>query len=369
MATSVHGSGRRRVLTGAPPPAGAARPPERQPARRRPNSVSVLVFARDRGMIVLWLLMVLCFAVWAAPTFGTFANATLIMGAAALTAIFAAGVAFGVLGGFLDLSIPGTAAFAAVVTGKMIVAGQPVWLGLAAGVACGALVGVVNAVIVLRGLNPLVVTIGTLSVLTGLASIASGGIPVDGLTALHFIGTDAYWQIPAPVFVVAGLYIAGTIFFSQTRGGVRLLSVGGNPEAVRRAGVDTGRYVVLAFVLVGVCAAIGGIVTAAVITSATPAVSPSVLFDALTAVALSGMPLVGGRGSFPRVVVGALIIATISSALVIKGVPPYWSTVSSGVLLIGALGIERLLSKTIAARLVEQQPAPPTTATAEVNAS
>lgn len=359
MAASLHGPARQHARDDASHAADGPGPAGRRLGRWRPNPLAVLVFARDRGMIVLWLLMVLCFAGWAAPTFGTFANATLILGAAALTAIFAAAVAFGVLGGFLDLSIPGTAAVAAVVTGKIIVAGQPVWAALLAGVACGALVGAVNALLVLRGLNPLVVTIGTLSVLTGLAAVVTGGVPVDGLTDLHFIGTDAYWQVPAPVFVVAGIYLAGAVFFSQTRAGMRLLSVGGNPEAARRAGVDIRRYVVLAFVLVGAASATAGIVTAAVITSATPAVSPSVLFDALTAVALSGMPLVGGRGSFPRVVIGALIIATISSALVIKGVPPYWSTVSSGVLLVGALAIERLLSRTIAARLVQHRPPPP----------
>ena len=325
----------------------------------RPNSVSVLIFARDRGMIVLWVLMLVLFSFWARPAFGTFTNATLVMNAAAITAIFAAGVAFGVLTGLLDLSLPGTAAVAGIVTGKVLIGGAPVPVAIVAGLAVGPIVGLVNGVIVLRGMNALVVTIGTLSVLTGLASVISGGVPVDGLNALHAIGTDSYFRIPAPVYVTAGLFVVGTIFLNKTRGGTRMLSVGGNAEAVRRAGVSADRYVLLGFILVSTCAALGGIVIAAFVTSATPTPSTSVLFEALTAVALSGMPLSGGRGSLPRVLVGALIIQTISSALTIKNVQPYWSTVFTGVLLLAALAAERSLTVAVANRVVERKPAPP----------
>ena len=70
-------------------------------------------------------------------------------------------------------------------------------------------------------------------------------------------------------------------------------------------------------------------------TQASPNPSVDLLFSALTAVALSGMPLTGGRGSLPRVLVGALIIATIASALIIRGIQPYWATIATGVLLVG----------------------------------
>jgi ribose transport system permease protein len=325
--------------------------------------VTVLVFARERGIIVLWVLMLLVFSFWAAPHFATFTNATLIMNAAAITAIFAAGVAFGVMTGLLDLSLPGTAVVAGVVTGKILTAGGPVWVAILAGLLVGPIVGAANAVIVLRGLNPLVVTIGTLSVLTGLASVITGGVAVDDLSALHFIGTDSYFGVPAPVYVTAGVFLVGTVFMTQTREGSRLLCVGGNAEAVRRAGVDARRYILLGFMLVGACAAIGGIVIAAFVTSASPVPSTTILFEALTAVALSGMPLTGGRGSLPRVLIGALIIQTIASALVIKNVQPYWSTVLTGVLLVLALLGERLVSVAVANRLVEQRAAParPTT--------
>ena len=320
------------------------------------TGVRTLVFLRNRGILVLWLVMVAVFAVWAQPYFLTLGNAALVANAAALTAIFAASVAFGVLSGALDLSVPGSATMAAVVAGKLIHAGQPVWLGLLAGVALGAAVGVVNAMLVQRGLNPLVVTIAALTVLGGLAQVVAGGVPITGIAQLNWIGSTEYFGVPAPVFVVAVLYAIGWLFLTQIRAGARLMAVGGNAEAVRRVGVNADNYRMLGFVLSGVCAAVGGIVVMATTTQASPNPSVDLLFSAITAVALSGMPLTGGRGSLPRVLVGALIIATISSALIIRGIPPYWATIATGVLLVLALAFERVMSAAVSARLT----APPT---------
>jgi ribose transport system permease protein len=182
-------------------------------------------------------------------------------------------------------------------------------------------------------------------------------VPITGLTQLVWMGSTPYFGIPAPVYVVAGVFLVSWIFLSRTRAGVRLMAVGGNIEAVRRVGIRADGYRILGFILSGVCAAIGGLLVTATTTQASPNPSVALLFSALTAVALSGMPLTGGRGSLPRVLVGALIIATISSALIIKGVPPYVATIVTGALLIVALAFERVMSAAVARRL-----APPPTA-------
>lgn len=322
------------------------------------SGVRTLVFLRDRGIIVLWILLVAIFAFWASPYFFTLANAALIANAAALTAVFAAAVAVGILSGALDLSIPGSATMGAVVGATVIHNGGPTWVGILAGLATGAAVGAVNGVLVLRGLNPLVVTIASLTVLGGLAQLVAGGVPITGITQLSWMGSTSYFGIPAPAFVVAVVYLIGWLFLTKTRSGGRLLGVGGNIDAVRRVGINADRYRVLGFILSGLCAAIGGLLVTATTTQASPNPSVDLLFSALTAVALSGMPLTGGRGSLPRVLVGALIIATIASALIIRGIQPYWSTIATGVLLVLALGFERLMSRAVANRL-----APPPRAT------
>jgi ribose transport system permease protein len=311
-----------------------------------------LIFVRDRGIFVLWLLLLGVFAVWASPYFGQLDNGILIANGASLTAIFAAGVAVGIICGVLDLSIPGVAALASCVLGLMLKHDLPIWTGLVAGLVIGALVGVVNGVISLRGFNPIVVTIGTLSITTAAATIIAGGYTFPGLTQLKFMGTRRYDGVPAPVWIAAALFVVLTLFLTRTRGGLRMMAVGGNAEAVRRAGLHSGRYKVLGFVISAVCAALGGLVTTAVVTEASPAASPGIIFTALTAVALAGVSLAGGRGSLPRVLVGALILATISNGLTIKGIDPYWGTGVTGALLLASLGLERWVSTTVSNRLV-----------------
>jgi len=345
-----------------------------------PRSITSLIFIRDRGIVVLWILLLILFTIVAQPYFASVSNGLLILNAGAITAIFAAAIAVGVFTGSLDLSVPGVAAFAGMVCAWLIVKQDlPTWMGLAAGLAIGLGVGFLNARITLLGLNPLVVTIGTLTILTGLAAVVGGGYTIPGVEKLAFMGTDTYFDIPqtwtvsvhpwfllpdfsfqlggfdgipGPVFVMFGVFIIMTVFFTKTRGGIRLMAVGGNSEAVRRVGLSATKYRTIGFMLSGLLAALGGLVTTAYVGEASPSASPSIIFDGLTAVALAGVSLAGGRGSLPKVLVGALILATISDGLTIAGVNPYWATVSTGVLLVGALVGDLLLTKTVSRRLV-----------------
>ena len=319
---------------------------------RLPFDIAALVFLRDRGIVVLWLLLLVFFSIIARPYFASVANGLLILSAASLTAIFAAGVAISAFSGALDLSVAGVAAFAGVVRARLITLGAPVWLALAAGLLIGVLAGLLNGLITQRGLNPLVVTIGTLSVLSGLAAVVSGGYTISGLKMLTFMGTARYFGIPVQVFIVAALYLIGWIFLTRTRHGIRLVAVGGNAEAVRRVGINSPRYQLLGFALCGLCSALGGLMTAALVTEASPEASPGSIFQALTAVALAGVSLGGGRGSLPKVLLGAIILATIGDGLTIAGVQPYWATVSTGVLMIAALVIDRVLTRSISDRLI-----------------
>lgn len=317
-----------------------------------PFNIRFLVFVRERGIIVLWLLLLVFFAVFDYPYFASVDNGLLILSAATLTAVFAAGVGISAISGSLDLSVPGVAALAGVVAGKLITLEQPVWVAILAAMAIGILAGLANGLITARGLNPLVVTIGTLSVMSGLASVLSAGYTISGLDELTFMGTARYLGIPVQVYIVALLYLVGTVFLTKTRDGIRLVAVGGNPEAVRRLGINSPLYQLLGFVICSSCAALAGLMTAALVTEASPFASTGSIFQALTAVALAGVSLSGGRGSLPKVLVGAIILATISDGLTIAGVEPYWATVSTGVLMIGALVVDKLLTRTISNRLV-----------------
>ncbi|MBP3042402.1 ABC transporter permease [Arthrobacter jiangjiafuii] len=316
------------------------------PSNRLPWKIRGLLLIRDQGLMALFIAIVIVFAFWGAPYFLTLPTGISILNAAAIASIFAAGVAVGIMTGVLDLSVPGTAALAGVVTGRLLQEGLPVGVAIMCGLLMGLVVGLVNALVVLRGFNPLIVTIAMLSVLSGAALLIAGSYNISGLTQLVFMGTRTYFGIPAPVYIAVVLFVILTVFLKFTRGGMRLLAVGGSAEAARRVGIAVNWYRILGFAISGLCAALGGIVTAAYITTAVPSASVGTVFTAMTAVALAGVPFVGGRGSLPRVGLGVIVVATISAGLLLAKVPSDWSSVVTGVLLVGGLGLNMWTTNT-----------------------
>lgn len=314
---------------------------------RLPPQVSALIFVRDQGLFILWVILIAIFSVTGAPYFLTLGTGVSVLNSAAMTSIFAAGLGIGVMTGVLDLSVPGTAAVVGVGVALLVEAGVPVWMALIVGIAVGIVIGAVNGLITIRGFDPLIVTIGMLSVLTGAALVLARGVDITGLTQLSFLGTQRYFGIPAPIYIAVALFAVLTMMLKFTRVGTRLLAVGGNVEAARRVGIRTDFYRVLGFVISAVCAAIGGIVNTAYITIAQPGASTGVIFTALTAVALAGVPFVGGRGSLPKVFLGTVVLATISAGLLISAVQTYWATIATGILLIGALALNKGTTESI----------------------
>lgn len=320
---------------------------------RKLDSLSFLIFVRSWGIVILFALLWGAFSLWGLPIFGTFTNFSVILQGIAISSIFAAAIALGVFSGVLDLSVPGTAALSAVVLAKCLLSGVNMWAAFAIAIAISVVVGLLNAFFSLRGINSLAVTIGTLSITSGVAALITTGPPLYGFKGLDFIATNQYFGIPAMFYVSAAVFVVGTVFLTQTRGGARFLAAGGNAEALRRSGVNANLYKVLGFVLSAGLAGVAGIVTAAYTTQGNPAAATDSLFTGLTAVALSGIALSGGRGSLPKVLVGSLVIGEITSILNIKNIQPFWGTVITGALLIGALYLEMTIQKQVSKRVVE----------------
>lgn len=316
------------------------------PSRKLPSKVRGLLFVRDQGLLVLWIAIVIVFSFWGAPYFFTVSTGVTVLNSASIASIYAAGVAVGVMTGVLDLSVPATAAFAGVVTALMLKSGAPVAAAILLGLIAGILVGVVNGITVVRGgFDPLIVTIAMLTSLSGVTLLLADNYNISGLTQLTFLGTQTYFGVPAPVYIALALFAILAVFLKRTKIGTRLLAVGGNAEAARRVGIAVGRYRVLGFAISGFCAAIGGIATAAYIATAVPGASIGIVFSAMTAVALAGVPFSGGRGSLPRVALGAVVVATISAGLLLARVPSDWSSIATGVLLVGGLALNRWTSR------------------------
>jgi inositol transport system permease protein len=276
-------------------------------------------------------------------TFLSVANLTNVARQVSINGILAVGVTFVLLTAGVDLSLGSVVALSGVACATFAHPGDhsvivPIAVGLLTGAACG----LVNGVLVTRGgVAPFIVTLGMMTIARGLALIVSGGRPVanmsNELTALagDFLG------IPIPVLCFAGVALAAWFFLRNFRLGRHIYAVGGNEHAARAAGVPVERVKLFAYGLCGLLTGLAGVVLAARITTGQPNAGQAYELDAIAAVVIGGTSLAGGVGTITGTLLGVLLIGVINNGLDLLGVSSYSQAVIKGVIIVGAVWLDR----------------------------
>jgi len=276
-------------------------------------------------------------------TFLSVANLTNVARQVSINGILAVGVTFVLLTAGVDLSLGSVVALSGVACATFAHPGDhsvivPIAVGLLTGAACG----LVNGVLVTRGgVAPFIVTLGMMTIARGLALIVSGGRPVanmsNELTALagDFLG------IPIPVLCFAGVALAAWFFLRNFRLGRHIYAVGGNEHAARAAGVPVQRVKLFAYGLCGLLTGLAGVVLAARITTGQPNAGQAYELDAIAAVVIGGTSLAGGVGTITGTLLGVLLIGVINNGLDLMGVSSYYQAVIKGVIIVGAVWLDR----------------------------
>lgn len=214
--------------------------------------------------------------------------------------------------------------------------------------AAGAAVGLVNGLVLvkLRIAQPFIVTLGMLSVVSGVAFLVSDGAAVAGMPpVVQTAGAGFLGPIPVPAIVVLAVAAAAFVATRLLKWGSWLYAAGGDPDVARRVGVPVDRVLIAVYVLSGLAAAVGGVLTAGRTNSGFPTAGKLAELDAISAVIIGGASFFGGRGSVWNALVGALALGTIRNGLNLLGVSPYWQLVAIGGILILAVGLDLMRSE------------------------
>lgn len=249
--------------------------------------------------------------------------------------------------GDFDLSVGSVVAFAGVLGATAMNLSGSVALGVAAALGAGALIGLVNGVLVARvGINALITTLASMQIVRGLGFIASDGravgIQTDGFYAL---GNSAWLGVPTPVWLTLGCFILFGVLLNFTIFGRNALAIGGNKEAAHLAGVPVTRIKVLIFTLQGLVAAFAGLVLSARMTSGQPNTSLGLELEVISACVLGGVSLSGGVARIGAVVAGVLIMGLVQNAMNLLNIPPFYQYVARGLILLGAVMLDRFKSR------------------------
>lgn len=298
------------------------------------------------GPVLILLLIAGVMAVLS-PFFLTGRNLTNLGFQTSIVAVLALGQLLVIITRGIDLSVGSVVALSGVLGG--LVAGG--FLGgsgiatVAAMGAAGAIVGAVNGLVIVKGrvMNPFIVTLGTLSIVRGVALVVSDAETVTGLpSVVGTVGTGSLGPLPAPAVLVAGLAILAAVILERTQWGRWIYAVGGNPEGARRMGIPVDRVLISVYVLCGLTAGIAGLLVAGRTNAGSPNAGQLLELDAITAVIIGGASFFGGRGSVGNVVAGALIIGVLRNGLNLLDVTPFWQLIAIGVLVILSLELDVL---------------------------
>jgi ribose transport system permease protein len=295
-------------------------------------------------VLILVVLMALISLV--APFFLSTSNLLNLGVQAAPTAILALGMLMVIVTRGIDLSV-GSVLALSTVTGALVFADgeRGGLLVLAAMLLTGVTVGIVNGLLLVKvGIpHPFIVTLGMLSIASGLALVLSGGKPLPGMPPLILaLGSGFFGPIPVPIVLVAALALLAFILTTRTQWGRWIYAVGGNPDAAVRAGIPINKVLVSVYVLSGLCAGFAGAVVAGRTASGYPTAGQLAELDAIAAVIIGGASFFGGRGGVGNAIVGALVIAVIRNGLNLAGVDPNVQIVVIGCVVIGAVALDVL---------------------------
>jgi rhamnose transport system permease protein len=310
------------------------------------------LLARWETLLVVLLVAFLVLGTSLSPYFLSASNFSDMTSNLMEKAIMALPLALIIIAGEIDLSVESMAGLSSALLGFVFLLGWPLWIDIPLVLAVGALGGLFNGLLVTRaGLPSLVVTLGTLALYRGLASVVLGPQSVSGwpdsFTNFGF-GNVPGTLIPWPFVVFAVLAVAFMFVLHRTWIGRQIFAIGKNKEAARYSGIQVAKVKTLLFVLAGTLSALAGVILTARLSSARADNGQGFVLDVVTATLLGGVNIFGGEGTIAGVVLAVFVIGVLRNGLTLADVSPDTQSVVVGALLIlsvaGPTAVRRIRS-------------------------
>lgn len=298
-------------------------------------------------LLVFYIGLIAAFSILT-PFFLTFRNIVAIGANVAFIGLMAAAGTPLIIAGGLDLSVAAVAGLTGVTLASLYGSGVPIWGAVVAVIALGGVVGAVNGLFATRlKLNPLIVTLGMMSIVSGSALILTGGLTRALMVpSFNWIG-GRFYNIPVPVIVAAIVYIVLAVVLARTKFGRLVYAAGGNAEASRLIGLPVERVQMILYIISGISGAVAGTILTAQLGAAAPNAASTHLLTVIAAIILGGTSLYGGRGSVWGTLLAVLILGTLANGLTLMDVSSFWQDVTRGVVLMLAVSLDQIRTRAL----------------------
>ena len=319
-------------------------PGRRRLLARRDVRPAVVGFTRGNGILLAFLLLVAIGALQS-PHFLTLDNFANVARQASIAGILGIGMTFVILTAGIDLSVGSILGIVAIGFASMMAGGVPWPLAILCALGLGAFVGGLNGLGITKGgLQPFIMTLGMLVIARGVTLTYSDAKPIAvgaGSGDIAWIGTGSVAGIPVPFLLFIGIAALAWFTLRHTTFGRQVYAVGDNPEAARLSGISTNRVIFSVYVISGLCAAVSALIVVSRLAAAEATQGEGFELDAIAIVVIGGTSLFGGSGGVGGTLIGAGIVAVVNNLLNLLGVPPFSQRIAKGLIILGAVLLER----------------------------
>ncbi len=279
------------------------------------------------------------------PYFLSFSNFRAVAVGIAPTAIIVIGMAILLASGGFDLSVGSVMALSSTVVAMLLLTGMPIPAAVVCGLVLGGIVGVVNGVLVTGlGINPLIATLGTMSIARGIALVLTEGFSVSSLPAsFAWIGKADIGGLPVIVLFTVLLVVLFDLAVRHTRFFRQVYFIGANEKAAMLSGIHVTRVRIILYALTGVLAALAGVLLASRLMSGTPTAGNGIELQVLAAAVIGGASLRGGEGTILGAFLGVVFVALINNTMTMLAVSIYWQMIVIGGVLVTAVALDMLI--------------------------
>lgn len=301
---------------------------------------------RELTLFLLIVALVIVMSVLS-PYFLSLANFRAMAVGLIPTAIIAVGMTMLLVSGNFDLSVGSVLALSSTVLALLVAHGLPILLAVLLTLALGLLIGLANGLIVTGiGVNPLVATLGTMSVARGAALVLTEGFSIANLPAsFGWAGKSGFLGLPAMFWLMIIIVIAGDLAMRHLAFLRQAYFIGANERAARLSGMPVARVKCAAFMITAGLASVAGMLLASRLMSGTPTAGNALELQVLAAAVIGGASLRGGEGTVLGAVLGVVFVALVNNAMTMLAVSIYWQMIVTGLVLVAAVAIDMLVKR------------------------
>lgn len=300
------------------------------------------------GLLVGVILLFAFMSIFAENFFGWYNLHNLLKDTSVLLVV-ASGMTLVILMGKIDMSAGSVMSLTAIVTATLLASGVNVVFSILAGLASGAIIGLINGYLIgIQKLDHFVTTFATLSLAKGIALvICDGDIINTGSDAFKAIGASKslFLGIHVHIWIVAVIFAIMLFVLYKTKFGTKVFSIGGSEKASALAGIKTSSMYIKVFVLSGVLASVGGILLASKANNGNATVGTGFEFKAIATVIIGGTPFDGGKGGLIGTLIGAFLISILQNGLRFLGITPSLQYVIIGFVILAVIIMDVIINE------------------------